>query len=331
MNVLLTSCSDGFCTLALRVKWYGEKALLLLGPLFVIVAGILITWVIYIHFVGSIPFYSPYQSLGGIIHLLSSTFISFSIYYNYLMAVISKPGYPPTAKEMGWSDKQVEALKDRHYLNVGFDFKWCKKCQQPKPPRTHHCNICGRCVLKFDHHCPWIANCVGHFNHHYFVLFIFYLWLGCTYAATLSFFPFWVTSDSTQPFSSLVSRGSIVFAFVLSSAVSISLLVMMAWQCFLVFTAQTTLEFYYNTTKYKLAKSTGQTWRNPYDLGIGRNFQEFFGTQNSRFWFYWLVPFLSQPSGDGIAWKTRDQTLKKDVRAGNLDLTLTLLRKFKTY
>lgn len=29
----------------------------------------------------------------------------------------------------------------------------CKKCIAPKPPRTHHCSICNRCVLKMDHHC----------------------------------------------------------------------------------------------------------------------------------------------------------------------------------
>ncbi len=26
--------------------------------------------------------------------------------------------------------------------------KWCKRCWAPKPERTHHCTVCGRCVLK---------------------------------------------------------------------------------------------------------------------------------------------------------------------------------------
>jgi ribosomal protein L40E len=33
--------------------------------------------------------------------------------------------------------------------------RFCQKCQCYKPPRAHHCRVCGRCVLRMDHHCPW--------------------------------------------------------------------------------------------------------------------------------------------------------------------------------
>ena len=41
-------------------------------------------------------------------------------------------------------------------------------------PRTHHCSICERCVLKMDHHCPWTLNCIGAHNHAHFLRFLFY-------------------------------------------------------------------------------------------------------------------------------------------------------------
>jgi hypothetical protein len=37
----------------------------------------------------------------------------------------------------------------------------CSHCQTYKPPNTHHCRICNRCISRMDHHCPWMNNCVG--------------------------------------------------------------------------------------------------------------------------------------------------------------------------
>lgn len=71
----------------------------------------------------------------------------------------------------------------------------CSKCRpnvdgtQPfKHLRTHHCSICGECVLKMDHHCPWIKNCVGAYSFKAFVLFLTYTCVGCLlYSATAGY------------------------------------------------------------------------------------------------------------------------------------------------
>ena len=61
----------------------------------------------------------------------------------------------------------------------------CPKCSTLKPPTSHHCRTCMRCVVKMDHHCPWVNNCVAIFNQKYFLLFLFWTALCCFYSGFL--------------------------------------------------------------------------------------------------------------------------------------------------
>lgn len=75
---------------------------------------------------------------------------------------------PSTATSVLSASNSIVIEKKRH----GDGPRFCKKCNVFKPPRSHHCSTCKKCILKMDHHCPWIANCVGFFNHGHFIRFL---------------------------------------------------------------------------------------------------------------------------------------------------------------
>ena len=65
------------------------------------------------------------------------------------------------------------------------NWRYCMKCSSIRPPRAHHCSMCGRCIMRMDHHCPWVGNCVGLYNHKYFLMFLLHAAIGCAIAASV--------------------------------------------------------------------------------------------------------------------------------------------------
>jgi len=81
---------------------------------------------------------------------------------SHLRALLSNPGKTPRLTAPQVTDSM----------------RFCRECNQWKPPRSHHCKTCNICVHRMDHHCFWINNCVGAANQKYFILFLVYVMLG---------------------------------------------------------------------------------------------------------------------------------------------------------
>lgn len=75
------------------------------------------------------------------------------------------------------------------------EYQYCERCQNVKPPRSHHCSICNECVMRMDHHCPWVGNCVGLLNHKAFCLLLIYVSLGCAHVSAST----WIAIRRLQP------------------------------------------------------------------------------------------------------------------------------------
>ncbi len=145
----------------------------------------------------------------GRLHFTLFTILATLGLTSHARAMLSNPGACP---------------KNSHPTTSAGWAKTCQKCENHKPPRAHHCSICGRCIIKMgeqrgarladggadrdcvrracapplivsqiappphtptDHHCPWVNNCVGLANHKFFLLFLLYIFLISMYAIAL--------------------------------------------------------------------------------------------------------------------------------------------------
>lgn len=141
-------------------------------------------------------------------------------------------------------------------VTVAGSIRFCEKCRTIKPDRTHHCSVCGECVLKMDHHCPWINNCVCFTNYKYFVLFLGYALLYCIYICLTSvryFIAFWkvcsVLKHIKKNYKIFLFQGdlqgmgrfNILFLFFVAIMFGVSLMSLFGYHCYLVLENRTTL------------------------------------------------------------------------------------------
>lgn len=130
-----------------------------LGPLFVLCCILLTSSVVVICYYVGLPWWWRKSQEMTIVLLIIGNWLLINVIFHYYKAAVTNPGTIP---------------RKESYNAVGI----CKKCLMPKPPRTHHCSICNRCILKFDHHCVFLNQCVGHNNHRYFFLYMAYTVIG---------------------------------------------------------------------------------------------------------------------------------------------------------
>ncbi|OVA07666.1 zinc finger protein [Macleaya cordata] len=208
--------------------------------------------------------------------------------WSYFSVVLTDPGgVPPNWRPLMDEERgDTDPLTGSEFGGSGLDdsgnsrVRYCRKCNQLKPPRCHHCSVCGRCVLKMDHHCVWVVNCIGALNYKFFLLFLFYTFLETTLVA-VSLLPQFMAffGDGEIP-GTPGTLATTFLAFVLNLAFALSVMGFLIMHISLVIANTTTIEAY--------EKKTTPKWR--YDLGRKKNFEQVFGTDRR----YWFIPAYSE-------------------------------------
>ena len=77
-------------------------------------------------------------------------------------------------KSIFTSSKVIPSFKQRNSKSNANEHTTttCKKCDQLRPRRSHHCSVCEACIDKMDHHCYVLNNCIGRHNYRYFFSYL---------------------------------------------------------------------------------------------------------------------------------------------------------------
>ncbi|XP_053555174.1 palmitoyltransferase ZDHHC15 isoform X1 [Bombina bombina] len=249
---------------------------------------------------------NPLEQVAYLI-IFHMVFILFS--WTYWKAIFTPPMQPPKKFLLSYADKERYDNEERPeaqrqilaevaknlpvYTRTGSGaVRFCDRCQVIKPDRCHHCSVCHMCVLKMDHHCPWVNNCIGFSNYKFFLLFLAYSMLYCTYIActVFKYFLLYWTGDLTNG----RAKFHVLFLLFVALMFFISLTFLFGYHCWLVGFNRTTLEAF-SAPVFQSGPD-----KNGFYLGFCKNLEEVFGRDKKM----WLIPVFTS-LGNGLSFPMR--------------------------
>ncbi|CRL01560.1 CLUMA_CG014403, isoform A [Clunio marinus] len=219
-------------------------------------------------------------------NLLSIMLIDSSIFSSDELMTISRLKSDPNAKE--WN--------------------LCDKCDLVVPPRSWHCDICGVCILKRDHHCMFASNCIGLQNHRNFLMFLFYFFIGTTYAFIYNSYFIWYLNSHifihwTTLIKMVLPMFMVFYGSAQGSAVEFHLCLYML---ILIGAALSGVLIIYHGRLIIKNDTTHDKKRGAYDLGLKENLKLLFGDK----WRLSLIyPFVNSSLPKNY-WKTANESHK---------------------
>jgi len=180
--------------------------------------------------------------------------------------------------------------------------RYCLICNAFKPERSHHCSVCNICVLNMDHHCPWVDNCIGFYNRKFFMQLLCCVVILTIYVDISELY--FVLGMALRLFkkqikySEILHVGFVIIAYLAVFIFSIIITMFLKFHIKLVFDNSTTIESL--DTEHKKDNEK-------FNIGKRQNWEQVFGSE-PLFWFFPIPTKRGRPEGDGLTWKTRENT-----------------------
>lgn len=259
------------------------------GPLYIATAAVLIGTVTVVFFAAIVPEVLGRQgAVHACCHSVFGMVLLSNVAFHYVMTIRTAPGCSADLPEQVLMDATEQA-------------HWCHRCQLPKPNHSHHCHICDKCILRMDHHCPWMDTCIGFANIRYFILTLFWLFIGAAYAAVMSFrrLRIAVAFEPATPEAFFDETLWLIFVCILGAAMTVAIGLLLMLNVYLIATSQSTIDLHAafdnrhsqsSNLPLKIRKSKGLR-------GAVQNFQDVFDVQGKLWWLKWLVPNLNPKRG----------------------------------
>ncbi|KAN0011984.1 hypothetical protein ACTFIU_000203 [Dictyostelium citrinum] len=204
--------------------------------------------------------------------------------------------------------------------------RFCSQCCAFKPPRTHHCKQCKRCILKHDHHCPWIGNCTGFRNQKFFIQFLFYVVILTSITiVTLTISGFYIlnvnlnlndsnsdkiNNNNSNEIDFLVSSIAVTIMYIFNFSGVLPVLLgvsgLFFFQMEFLLGNYTPVERYERKKEGKYARRNGLKYQWKYDKGWKLNFREVMGDTLIQ----WFFP-IGFPKTDGTYWRQNELYLQQ--------------------
>ncbi|KAI9250272.1 DHHC palmitoyltransferase-domain-containing protein [Sporodiniella umbellata] len=259
------------------------------GPVVVIAVALMIAFFAYTSQIFVIWPYliAVFNLTQTVLILLPLNFFIILTYVHYFLTCFTNPGSVP----IRYRQRQQAYVEVKKSTCMP---RFCKSCDNYKPPRAHHCSKCKRCVLKMDHHCPWINNCVGYFNYCHFIRFVVCVNTSCIYIFVLlccRLNQVIKNLHKVRPYSIEIGFLSVNF---ICLAVVIAIVSRLNFYHFYYIATNTTTIEWFEKGRSLIFKGNGyvRDVKRPYHQGLYQNVYTVLGSP-----IFWLLPRAMQGTG----------------------------------